>query len=287
MSIGPLAALAALAWCGHVVAGGGSAAAPAERPSAPAPSTTVLVDPNASTTTVFLPAMGPLVVIPAGCASPAPALAVFTGTLTTLDDPDEPTTGRFLIDRQLYGDLGPYLIAGETDVLYGSEARFLAVGLEYVVGVRADEVTGRLVSSVREKVPLFGGDAVIGVNDTDTACPQLEDPVRTFLADGTAIDTGVLSPLHGEKKALIWALVKPLLLALVALIALVLLKLAVFGLARALRDMNDRSSAPPPPPASPRHPSRPVQRPRPGPRTPPRSGGQPQRGPSRRPAQSS
>jgi len=262
--LGLTAAVGALAWAGQAAAG--------PQPVPPDTTTTVL-DPNASTTTTLAPPLGPLIIVPAGCTNPVPAFSVFTGTITALDDPDRPTTARFRVDRQLYGNLGPYLIADETDVLYGSEARFLAVGVPYIVGVRADEATGRLVSTVREQAPLFGGDAVIGLNDSDTACPRIEDPVRTFLADGSSVDTGVLAPLHGESKALVWALVKPLLLALVALLALVLLKHAVFGLGRALRDMVD-APPPPPPPASPQHPSRPRARTR-GPRPTTRRGAQP------------
>ncbi|MEI7547368.1 MAG: hypothetical protein WCK21_04835 [Actinomycetota bacterium] len=255
--LGPMAAIVTVAWCGHVVAGPSTGADPASSGT-----TTTVVDTSASTTTTMLPAKGPLVIIPVGCSNPVPAFSVFTGRIIAVDDPDQPTTARFSVDRQLYGDLGPYLITGETDVVYGSEARFLTVGVDYIVGVRADEAPGRLVSTVREKAPLFGGDAVIGVNDSDTACPRLEDPVRTFRADGTAVDTGVLTPLHGHRQELMWALLKPLLLALVALIALVLLKLSVFALARALREMSDGVPPPPPPPASPRHPSRPVASPR-------------------------
>jgi len=248
--LGLVAAVGALAFGGQVAAG--------PQPVPPDTSTTVL-DPNASTTTTLALPLGPLIIIPAGCTNPVPAFSVFTGTITAIDDPDQPTTARFRIDRQLYGNLGPYLIANETDVLYGPEARFLEVGQAYIVGVRADEATGRLVSTVREQAPLFGGDAVIGLDDGDTECPRIEDPVRTFLADGASVDTGVLAPLDGEGDALLWAILKPLLLALVALLALVLLKHAVFALGRALRDLVEASSAPKPP-ASPRHPSRPAPR---------------------------
>ena len=181
--------------------------------------------------------MGPLIVVPAGCLAPAPALAVFTGTITALDDPVHPTTARLSIDRQLSGDLGAYLIAGETDVRYGPEARFLSVGGQYIVGVRADETTGRLVSAVREPAALFGGDAVIGLNDSDTACPRVEDPVRTLFADGTSVDSGLLSPLHGQGSAIVWSFLKPLLYALAGLIVLVLIKQALFAFARSLRDL--------------------------------------------------
>ena len=71
-----------------------------------------------------------------------------------------------------------------------------------------------------------GGDAVIGLNDTDTECPTREDAVRTILIDGTSVDTGVLSPMRGHTSDLVWAILKPLALALAALILLVVLKLS-------------------------------------------------------------
>ena len=120
------------------------------------------------------------------------------------------------------------------DVRYGDEARFLAVDGDYIVGVRTNEV-GVLVSTAREPAPLFGGDAVIGVDDTDTECPTLEDPVRTLLADGTAVDTGVLSPLRGHSGELRAALLKPLLFALGGLVLLVLLKQLLFSFGRETR----------------------------------------------------
>jgi hypothetical protein len=56
-----------------------------------------------------------------------------------------------------------------------------------------------LVSKVRENAPLFGGDAVVGVNGATGICPNLEDPVRTLFQNGTSIDTGVLGPLLENK----------------------------------------------------------------------------------------
>ena len=66
------------------------------------------------------------------------------------------------------------------DVRYGEETRFLDVGSTYVVGVARSAEDGLLVSTVREPAPLFGGDAVVGLDDTDVDCPQLPDPVLTF-----------------------------------------------------------------------------------------------------------
>ena len=185
-------------------------------------------------TTVLAPALGPLIPIPPGCTGPAPASAVFIGELVALNDPDKPTAVRYQVQTLLAGSLQGYLINQTVDVRYGDEARFLEVGSTYVVGVRPDD-TGLLISTARSPLPLFGGDAVIGINDTDTECPNLEDPVRTLLADGTSVETGVLSPLQGHSGDVLFAFVKPLLLALGALVLLVLLKLLFFSFARETR----------------------------------------------------
>ena len=56
-----------------------------------------------------------------------------------------------------------------------------------------------------------------------------------LLADGTAVDTGVLSPLRGHSGELRAALLKPLLFALGGLVLLVLLKQLLFSFGRETR----------------------------------------------------
>ena len=213
------------------------AAAPAGAPATVPPTVPPSVPPASSVppTTVFAPAMGPLVPIPPGCTAPAPALAVFTGTIIAVDDPDHPSTVRYRVGTVLAGSIDGYLTAGTIDVRYGNEARFLTVGTEYIVGIGAEDGTGVIISRAAEQAPLFGGDAVIGVNDTDTACPVVEDPVRTLLADGASVETGVLSPLRGHTTDMVVAILKPLGLAMAALVALVTVKLLLFAAARGTR----------------------------------------------------
>lgn len=179
-----------------------------------------------------------LIVVPPGCTAPEPALAVFSGAVAVIDDPDNPTTARFRVQQTLAGDLSGYLINGEVDVRYGNEARFLDVGAQYVVGVRPDLDTGVLVSTVREPAPLFGGDAVIGFNDTDTDCPRIDEPVRTLLADGTSVDTGVLSPLAGHGGSLLLAVLQPLLWTFLGLLVLVAAKHLLFTAGRGVREVS-------------------------------------------------
>lgn len=212
---------------------------PTDPPPAPvdpgAPATTVALDPETG-----LPlAQGPLVVLPAGCVTPALPLAVFEGVIT-----DAVTSAaRFRVERLLSGSLQGYVIGDLVDVRYGEETRFLDVGSTYVVGVARSAEDGLLVSTVREPAPLFGGDAVVGVNDSDVECITLDDPVRTVMPDGAAVDTGVLAPLRGNGKSILGAVLRPVAIAFCVLLALVVVKHLLFGIGRALRDMGD---APPP-----------------------------------------
>lgn len=73
--------------------------------------------------------------------------------------------------------------------------RYLDIGEQYVVGAGTNSITKRLVSTVREPAPLFGGDQVVGVNDSDVDCPPFEDPTRTLTLQGTSVESGVLAPM--------------------------------------------------------------------------------------------
>ncbi len=166
-------------------------------------------------------APGDLVIVPAGCASAPPAAAVFAGTLQARGA----ESARFHVEQVRAGSLDGFALGDLVDVGYGSDVRYLDDGESYLVGVAADAQSGRLTSKVREPQPLFGGDAVIGINDSDVSCPAIEDPVRTLHADGTALDVGVLTPLHGSKRRLLRAILRPLLLAFAALAVLAAIKL--------------------------------------------------------------
>lgn len=188
------------------------------------------------------PALGPLVVVPTGCAVPEPATAVFVGRLADTDVP--PTTARFRLDRVLAGSLEGFVSGRLVDVRYGDETRFLTIGSQYVIGVAVSASTGVLVSTVREAAPLFGGDAVIGANDSDIDCPRVQDPVRTLMADGGPVDTGVLTPMKGQSRALLSAVLRPFAVAFAVLLLLVAVKLAVFAVGRSLRDVSFAQPAP-------------------------------------------
>lgn len=175
---------------------------------------------------------GPLVVVPAGCAQPPAAVAVFDGVVlgSTVN------VARFEVRRLLAGSLAGHEVApGVVDVVYGDDVRFLVTGERYTVGVGTDE-TMLLRSSVRDPRPLFGGDAVIGLDDSDIDCPSLDDPVRTLLADGTPVEAGLLTPLRGSGSDLLRALLLPFVVAFGVLLAVVVVKHLMFAFGRSLRD---------------------------------------------------
>lgn len=174
------------------------------------------------TTVLLAAAPPPLVPVPAECAVPPPATVVFRGTV--IDSVS--TTTRFRIDRILSGEAGGRSTGSIVDIRYGDETRFLEPGGEYVVGAGSDETSGALYSAVAEPAPSFGGDAVVGLDDSNIDCPRVEDPVRTLHADGTRIDTGVLSPLSGHTTDLAMAVLWPLSGAVAVLLAVVAVKQA-------------------------------------------------------------
>lgn len=186
-------------------------------------------------------ALGPLVVQPSGCVSPHPPLAVFEGRISDAVS----TTARFEVQRVLAGSLDGYIVGDKVDVRYGDETRFLTIGDRYVVGVGAAASDGFLVSTVREPLPLFGGDAVVGLNDNDVECITLDEPVRTLLPDGSPVDTGVLAPLRGNGASLLGAVLRPLGIALAVLVGLVLLKHLLFAIGRTVRDSFDEPAPTP------------------------------------------
>ncbi len=179
-------------------------------------------------------ALGPLILSPPGCVVPAPALAVFRGRVINVDDPA--TTAQFRVLSMLSGTLAGHASINRVLVVYGQEASFLEIGVEYIVGVRLDLDTDRLISKILRPAPLFGGDAVIGLDDSDLKCPRIEDPVSTLLADGSSVDSGVLTPLQDSGSSLFFAIVQPLAIALAILIALVLLKNLLVSMGRSLRE---------------------------------------------------
>lgn len=193
----------------------------------PATPSTIALDPD----TGLPAAVGPLVVLPAGCVTPVTPAVVFEGEITAA----VADLARFRVIRVLSGSLQGHQTARGVDVKYGDETRFLAVGGTYIVGAGVSAIDEQLFSTVREPAPLFGGDAVVGADDTDVDCVSLDDPVRTLMPNGEQVDTGVLAPLDGQGHALLAAVLKAVLWSSAALLLLVAGKHAVFATGRAVR----------------------------------------------------
>jgi len=219
---------------------------PTEPPAAPppadssAPTTTVAIGPDGQPLPgVEVPppivnpnvASSPLVVVPTGCFAPPQPVAVFVGTLAASDA----TTGRFAVQQIRAGSLDGYAVDTIVDVRYDDDIRYLHIGEQYLVGAIPDPITGALRSKVRVPAPLFGGDAVIGLNDTDVSCPRVEDGVKTLLVNGRAVDTGVLAPLKTAKKSMAKAILRPFGVAFAILVLLASIKLLTFAMVRAAR----------------------------------------------------
>jgi hypothetical protein len=166
-----------------------------------------------------------LIQIPPGCIAPDPANVAFVGKAVAKDFEKV----RFEIVQLRAGSASGYAIDGLIDVLYLEDAKFLEVDEEYLVGARFEPALGGLYSNVRPPEPLFGGNDVIGLNDTDVECPVIDDPVRTLQPDGASVDSGVVTPLFREKRLLLATLGVPLALAFAIVIGLVLLR-NVWGL---------------------------------------------------------
>jgi hypothetical protein len=164
----------------------------------------------------------PLVPVPVGCPRPDPAAVAFVGTMVGKDDVVQVV--RFRIDQIRAGSASPWAVDGLIDIRYGEDYRFLVEGDEYLVGAGFDPVYGSLSSTVRPPEPTFGGNDVIGVDDTAVVCPVIDDPVRTLNIDGTSVDSGVLSLMTEDRRLLLATLAVPTALVFAALLALVVLK---------------------------------------------------------------
>ena len=173
--------------------------------------------------------------LPAGCVAPRAATATFLGELVSTDD----LLATYRVVQVRGGSLGAYVNSGLISMRYANrETRFLEVGETYLVGAGASDLFTTLESKVRAEKELFGGDAVVGIDESDVPCPKFEDPVVTLQPNGEFIESGVLSLLGKQPTRLLHVFLLPLFFVLVFLIGLVILK----RLVQAAR----RSSRPPP-----------------------------------------
>lgn len=143
--------------------------------------------------------------VPASCVVPPPVRATFVGTIVAADR----RTARYRVDQMRGGTLEGYEATGLVDVLYEEDVRFLTLGAPYIVAVGVNAETGALYSKVRDPEPLFGGSQIIGMDNSDADCPEIEDAVRTLTIDGGPVESGVLAPLSNSKGRLVRAILLP------------------------------------------------------------------------------
>jgi hypothetical protein len=201
-----------------VVQSSPSAATP--DPPAPVPVDTVVPPP---VPTAVVPSDS-LIVVPPGCPVPDPANVAFVGTVVDKDGYIEKGTVRFRIEQIRAGDAAPFAVGGLIDVRYGPDSQYLDVDGRYLVSAAIDPEIGVLASKVSPDAPLFGGDAVVGLEDTDVVCPAIDDPVQTLNPDGTPVDSGLLRSFFADKKLLLAAVAVPAAIAGAAVVGLVLLR---------------------------------------------------------------
>ena len=178
----------------------------------------------------------PLIVVPSGCAAAPPALAVFEGVAkaATAD------SVQFEILQVRAGSLDGWATAGRRsriNIFYGRDARFLEIDRPYLVGVAREPSRDLLVSQVREAAAMFGGDAVIGIDESDVECPRIDVQVLTLTTDGQRVDAGLLSGLSGSGQSMVEAFVRPAVIAFAVLLLLVTIKHLLFAFARSIRDI--------------------------------------------------
>ncbi|MEX2627525.1 MAG: hypothetical protein WD225_11630 [Ilumatobacteraceae bacterium] len=172
----------------------------------------------------------PLVEVPSGCASQPLPDVVFVGRVVDRDY----RTARYRIDRVRAGDPAPFAADGLIDVRYGIDVKFLESDEQYLVSARRDPVLGVLASRIRSEPPMFGGDDVVGLDESQIECPDLEDPVRTLHPDGTAVDTNVVGPLFERRAQLAGAVLLPLGVSFGLVFVLASLRVSIAGLFRGM-----------------------------------------------------
>lgn len=200
-------------------------------PVVPDPPTPVVPDPPTPTVPAPEPELvsdpGSLVQAPPGCPVPAPADVAFVGTVIGKDEFVQKGTVRYQIDQVRAGNAAPYSVDGLIDVRYGPDSQYLEIESQYLVAAAVDPTIGTLGSKVAPEALLFGGDAVVGLEDTEVECPVIDDPVMTLNIDGTPIESGLLKPFFEDKRLLLATILVPAAIVAAVLVGLVLLRRAI------------------------------------------------------------
>lgn len=181
-----------------------------------------------------------LVPIPAGCPEPDEADVVFVGEVVDKDGYIERGTVRFELVQLRAGSPASFSVDGLIDVRYGPDSKYLDIGEEYLVSAAVESEVGRLSSTVAPESPRFGGNDVIGLDDTAEKCPEIEATIVTLHLDGTSVDSSVMSPMFEDGRVLLATIGVPAAIAALTLVALGILRAmwrwmvgGVFALGRA------------------------------------------------------
>lgn len=186
-------------------------------PSTAGPTTTV--DPTVST-------------LPPDCTPPKPPDVVFIGRIIDA----AAGTGRFIV-TVIRSDPSKFLTEGRAvEVRIGTDVRFLVLNQNYLISAEHTP-DNAFRSKVRQPLPVFGGDLVVGIDDYGPSCPALSDPIVVRNDDGSAIDTGVLSAFLDDRRGIALAIIKPMIGVALALIAIWALKRLVVYAAKGLGDI--------------------------------------------------
>ncbi len=169
---------------------------PAVDPAATAP-------PTAPPPSQVLPTTSTL---PLNCTEIPPPYVVFVGRITAYQVP----TFRFNVDRVVSGTWAGPLI----DVDFVDDAGFMRIGPTYLVAAQVDPDTGKLYSKLRTSFRTQPGPGT---------CPG-DDPIITRLADGTPVNTGLLSGMSGRWNKVLLAFLVPSVAVMAAFVLIVSLK---------------------------------------------------------------
>lgn len=181
----------------------------------------------------------PLVEVPRGCVeSPLPDV-VFVGEIVGRDY----RTARFRIDQVRAGDPAPFGSEGLIDVRYGLDVQYLSDGERYLVAARRDPVLGILASRLRPEPPMFGGDDVVSLAETEVECPGFEDPAVTLHPDGRPVGTSLFAPLIEQRSQLAAAVLLPMAVAFGLVFVLASLRVSISGLVRGMGAATSRVRA--------------------------------------------
>lgn len=164
--------------------------------------------------------------VPAGCPPRPEVAAVFVGEVRQRDI----RAARFEVIDIRAGSLEGAMVDRLVDVDYFADVRFLDDGGRYLIGAAPDPLTGRLTSKVRAPELRFGGNQVVALDQLN--CPTFEDPAMTFHVDGSAVESGVLTPLLDQPAKVLLALITPAVWAFGLLAALAAVRLLIVAAVR-------------------------------------------------------